>query len=242
MRHKVISIILALIIIGGIGSALNGGEDDKSTATTNTTNKDTSNTDSTKSTGSTNTDTSKSEPVEKSERVVTGKATDLGAGTFTGGKDIPVGLYDATPVDGQGNFTVNSSDGSLKINEILGAANGMGVSKVRVEVVEGDKIQLQSINKAHFEPVTTPFVTKAQQLSLYSGVWKAGEDIAVGRYKAVPVNGSGNFVVYDKSNMPKVNEILGGDAGGVKEVTFDIKDGEIINIASLNQVNITPVN
>jgi hypothetical protein len=36
--------------------------------------------------------------------------------------------------------------------------------------------------------------------------------------------------------------VLGGDAGGVKEVTFDIEDGDIINIANLNQVNITPVN
>jgi len=50
VRHKIITFILAIIIIGGIGSALNGSGDDKSTATTNTTNKDTSNTDSTKST------------------------------------------------------------------------------------------------------------------------------------------------------------------------------------------------
>lgn len=180
--------------------------------------------------------------VSLSQRQVAGKAVDLGAGTFTTGKDVQSGLYDVTPVQGQGNFIVNDSSDKLKINKVLGTSQGIGVSKVRVEIAEGDKIQLQSINKAHFEPVTTPYITEAKSISLYSGVWKAGKDIAIGRYKAVPASGSGNFIVYDQSGMPKVNEVLGGDAGGVKEVTFDIEDGDIINIANLNQVNITPVN
>ena len=39
-------------------------------------------------------------------RQVKGAAVTLGAGTFTGGKDVQVGLYDVTPGAGQsGNFS-----------------------------------------------------------------------------------------------------------------------------------------
>lgn len=217
---------------------------DSSTDTTASTNKPVSSDTQTAETESSNDDVDTSNvdssaDTSLSQRQVTGKAVDLGAGTFTGGKDVQSGLYDVTSVQGQGNFIVNSSSDNLKINEVLGISQGMGVSKVRVEIAEGDKIQLQSINKAHFEPVTTPYITEAKSMSLYSGIWKAGEDIAIGRYKAVPASGNGNFIIYDQSGMPKVNEVLGGDAGGVK---FDIEDGDIINIANLNQVNITLVN
>jgi hypothetical protein len=158
---------------------------------------------------------SQSKPAEK-QRQITGKATNLGAGTFTGGKDIPVGLYDVTPVSGTGNFTVNSSSGDLLVNEVLGKSSGLGVLKVRVKISKDDKIQLQSINKTHFEPVATPFVKSVQKVKLYSGTWTVGEDIAAGRYKASTPSGAGNFVVYDNSGLPGTNEILG--SGGVKEV------------------------
>jgi hypothetical protein len=177
----------------------------------------------------------------KKQRQVTGKATDLGAGTFQGGKDIQAGLYDVTPVGGEGNFTVKSSGGDLKINEVLGNVQSLGVLKVRVKISNGDKIQLQEINKAHFEPVITPFVKTVQALSLYSGRWVVGEDVAAGKYKATPVSGSGNFIVSSKNGMPVTNEILGGDMG-VKEVTVNLKDGEIIDIGSINQINFTPTN
>lgn len=176
--------------------------------------------------------------VEK-QRQVTGKATDLGAGTFQGGQDIQAGLYDVTPVDGSGNFTVTSSGGNLNVNEVLGDAEGLGVAKVRVQISDGDQIQLQGINKTHFEPVTAPFVKTVQTLSLYAGSWTVGEDIAAGRYTATPSSGTGNFVV-NKDGMPVTNEILGGDMG-VKNVTVNLEDGETINISGLNQVNFVPV-
>lgn len=117
---------------------------------------------------------------------------------------------------------------------------GMGVSKVRTKVTDGDTIQLQSINKAHFEPVTSQFATVKQVTQLYTGRWVVGEDIVAGRYVAAPASGNGNFVVYDALGLPKVNEILGDS--GVKQVTADLKNGEIIVISSLNQVNFTPQN
>lgn len=181
--------------------------------------------------------TNKTTP-KSGQRQVTGKAADLGAGTFEGGKDITAGVYDAASAEGQGNFTVNSSSGELLANEILGNSGEIGVSKVRVKISNGDVIKLQGINKTHFEPVTASFVKSVQNVSLYAGRFIVGEDIAAGRYVASAPSGSGNFVVYS-SKMPVVNEILG--QSGVKNVTVDLKNGNEINIAGLNQVNFVPV-
>ena len=43
--------------------------------------------------------------------------------------------------------------------------------------------------------------------------------------------------------MPSTNEILGGDAamGSVKQASIGLTDGDIINIASINQATLTPV-
>ena len=184
--------------------------------------------------------TSKSNDTSKKTRKVTDESTDLTEqGTFTGGKDIPVGLYDATAADGTGNFTITRSDGNLDINEILGVEEGQGVEKTRVNIKEGDKIELQSINKAHFEPVTSSFVTSLQTTNIYAGDWVIGEDVYSGRYIVTPGSGSGNFVVYDATTgLPKTNEILG--TNGVKQVTVDLSDGDRISVSSLNQVTLTP--
>ena len=189
-----------------------------------------------------NTNTSEtSNPTNASERQIAGTAIDLGAGTFVGGTNIQVGLYDVTPVDGQGNFIVHSSTGDLEVNEILGDPQNIGVAKVRVAISDGDVIELININKTHFEPVTTPFVTTVQEVYLYSGKWVVGEDIAAGRYQATATSGSGNFIVHDKSGMLITNEILGGSMG-VAEVTVNLQDGDVIEIDSINQVDLTPVN
>lgn len=173
-------------------------------------------------------------------RQIVGIATDLGAGTFRVGRDVPAGLYDVTPKDGQGNLAVTSSRGDLLINEILGDTQGIGVNKVRTKISDGDEIKLQGISKTHFEPVSTPFVTTVKNMNLYSGRFTVGEDIAAGRFKASVSKGNGNFVVYDKSNIPITNEIL-GQSIGVRDITMDLKDGDIIAISSLKQVNLTPV-
>jgi hypothetical protein len=233
-KHKIITGVLGIIILGSAISAIDGGNKNNSTnASTSTTKTKTTSSNTTKADNSTS---ATAQTVK--QRQVTGKATDLGAGTFTGGKDIPNGLYDATALDGTGNFTVNSSSGDLNVNEILGVQDGQGVAKVRVQISDGDKIQIQGINKTHFEPVTTPFVSSAQVTNIYSGSWIVGEEIYQGRYIVTPVNGSGNFIVYDSNGTTKTNEILGD--GGVKQVTVDLDDGDVVTAASLNQVTLTP--
>lgn len=227
-RHKVLTGIVVVIVI---------------VVMSNTNKKDATSTVASSNTASTTTSTpaTKTTPVVP-KRQVTGTATDLGTGTFKGGTDIKAGLYEVTPVQGQGNFTVTSKNGALNVNEVLGQASGMGVTQVRTKISNDDKIQLQGINKVHFQPVATPFVTTEQVEVLHSGEWIVGQDIVAGRYKAVATSGSGNFVVFT-DGMPGTNEILGGDSasGGVKQVSVDLTNGDVINIASINKATLTPV-
>jgi hypothetical protein len=171
-------------------------------------------------------------------RQVSGTAVTLGAGTFTGGKDVASGLYDVTPGAGQsGNFMV---DGDDSYNEILGVSESQGIPKVRVKISSGDKITISSLSVVAFTPVSTPFSTSYSTTSLYSGTFIVGEDIVAGRYVATPGAGqSGNFMV---DGSDSYNEILGGSSanGGVPSLTVNLTKGDIISISSLSQVIFTP--
>ena len=114
-KHKVATAVLAIIALIIMVSVANGGS--KPTTTDSTTTANTTPTSST-----TNKPATTSQPAAKvAARQVTGTATTLGAGTFTGGKDVANGLYDVTPGAGQsGNFT---SSGTDSYNEILGGGD-----------------------------------------------------------------------------------------------------------------------
>jgi len=226
-RHPIITGILALIVIfGGIGALANSNS---------------SNTSSQSASGSTNTQTSTqtTQPTTAPVRQVKGKVTTLGAGTFTGGKDVPVGLYDVTPGAGQsGNFIVTGTD---SYDEILGGDSTTGgVPKTRVQISNGDSIQISGLSSVTFTPVTAPFVTSHSLVTLYAGTFTVGQDIGSGRYVATPGTGqSGNFIV---SGNDSYDEILGGDSatGGVPKLTVNLTDGDVITISGLNQVTMTP--
>jgi hypothetical protein len=161
-------------------------------------------------------------------------AVTLGAGNYTGGRDVATGLYDVTTSPGQsGNFIVNGAD---SYNEILGSAAGLGVPKIRVKVSNGDEIQISGLSQVVFTPVTAPLVTRQAPATLYAGTWTVGQDVGPGRYVATPGPGqSGNFIIVSEG----VNEILGGSLG-VPSVTFTVHSGDVISISSLSQVTLTP--
>jgi len=165
-------------------------------------------------------------------RQVQGKATTLGAGTFSGGKDVPVGLYDVTAPGQSGNFIVTGTD---TYNEIF----GQGVTKIRVQISDGDQIQLSGLSSVTFTPVSKRFVTTHTPVTLYAGTFIVGQDIGAGRYVATTTPGSsGNFIV---SGTDSVNEILGQNGvGGVPSVTTDLSDGDVVTISGLGQVTMTP--
>jgi hypothetical protein len=170
-------------------------------------------------------------------RHLTGTATTLGAGTFTGGTDVAPGLYNVTTTPGQsGNFIVNGTD---EYNEILGANGIDGVPMVRAQISTGDSIQISGLSQVIFTPVSTPLVTTQSPVTLGAGTWTVGQDVGPGRYVATPGAGqSGNFII----DAEDVNEILGGSAadGGVPSVTFNVQSGDVITVSGLSQVTLTP--
>ena len=171
-------------------------------------------------------------PTPVPTRHTQGTAVTLGAGSFSGGTDVAVGLYDVTSGPGQsGNFIVNGTD---SYDEILGG--DLGVVKVRAKISLGDSIRISSLSQVQFTPVTSTFVTTHSQVALYAGTWTTGQDLGAGRYVATPgANESGNFII----DAEGVDEILGGSLG-VPNVTFNVHEGDVITISGLSQVNLAP--
>lgn len=170
-------------------------------------------------------------------RDVRGTAVTLGSGSFIGGTQVMSGLYDVTTEPGQiGTFIVTGAD---SYNETLDASGTRGVPKVRVQISTGDRIRITGLSEVVFTPVSTPFVTTQSAVDLYAGTWTVGQDLGPGRYVATPGTGqSGRFVI----GAEGVNVVLGGgpSAGGVPNVTFSVKGGDVIDISGLGQVALTP--
>lgn len=109
---------------------------------------------------------------------------------------------------------------------------------IRVQISNGDEIQISGSSQVDFTPVSTPFVTSQSAADLYAGTWTVGQDLGPGRYVATPAAGQrGNFTIQREG----INVILGGDhAGAVPSVTFNIQNGDVIAISGLSQVTLTP--
>jgi hypothetical protein len=234
-NHKALSIIGGIILLIIIVSVANGSSKPTSNtaATTNTTPT------STKS----STPATTAKPAAKvATRQVKGTATTLGAGSFTGGKDVANGLYDVTAGAGQsGNFSVTGTD---SYNEILGAADASlsQVPMIRVQISSGDQISISGLSSVTFTPVTAPFVTSQTTTNLYAGTFTVGQDIAAGRYVVTPGSGqSGNFSTSGGSDY---NEILGSDKSldEVPSLTVTLNKGDVIAISGMSQVTFTPSN
>lgn len=211
-------------------------------ASSNGSNKTANNSATTASTASQNQSAQSTDntPQKPATRQTKGTAVTIGAGTFTGGKDVAEGLYDVTAGAGQsGNFQVSGTD---SYNEVLGTSDSLGVPKVRAQISSGDQITISSLTSVTFTPVSTPFSTAHATTNLYAGTFTVGQDIGAGRYTVTPGAGqSGNFQV---SGNDSYNEILGSDKsmGAVPSVTANLSDGDTITISSLSQVTFTSSN
>ncbi|GAA0126885.1 hypothetical protein UT300019_27890 [Clostridium sp. CTA-19] len=105
--------------------------------------------------------------------------------------------------------------------------------------VESDK--KKSEEKVVEDKTKTRDNSTAVETVLATGNFIVGQDIPKGRYVCTS-DSSGNFIIYDKDNIPVVNEILGDENFGVTKVTVDIKDGEKIDIGGIKNVKFTPAN
>lgn len=165
------------------------------------------------------------------DETVKNNIKDFGAGEYTVGTHLDGGRYDIT-FNGDGNFTVYNGN-NLLTNEI-GGSNG--ISKYRAIFVNGSTFKIASMG-IHTTPVKQELKSYGD-ISLYAGYWIVGQDITAGRYKVTAPSGSGNFIIYNSNSVPKTNEILG--TNGVQDVTVNLENNDIINIANLNQINFTP--
>ncbi|EDS78160.1 hypothetical protein CBC_0675 [Clostridium botulinum C str. Eklund] len=77
------------------------------------------------------------------------KSVDIYAGYWVVGTDITKGRYKASTSKGNGNFIIYSSNGSAKVNEILGEA---GVKEVVVDLDNGDIVDIKGLNNIKLTP------------------------------------------------------------------------------------------
>lgn len=211
---KVWFLVVVVILLIGVAGASGGSDSDKDS--------------SSDSTSQSTQESEIKEPEVKKERIVSGTAKTLGAGTFMTGSDIKPGLYDAVPGAGEsGNFFTSGG-----ANEILGGE--YGVPKVRILLKADEEVKISGMTQVKFTPVKVPFVTSHANAKLYTGTFIVGEDIGAGRYKAKPATGeSGNFFTSGGTN-----EILGGEYG-VPDVTLNLSDGEEVQISGMDSVTFT---
>ena len=83
----------------------------------------------------------------------------------------------------------------------------------------------------------------AVETTLGAGEWYVGEDIPPGRYVITPPDDqSGNIGVCNKDDdYPSKSEILNPfGTNGVKSVTYDLEEGQKIEIRSMDAVLFTP--
>lgn len=73
----------------------------------------------------------------------------LSAGHWVVGQDIEAGSFDASAPSGSGNFVIWRGS-NLRTNEILGDST-WGVSSVRVNLANGDRISISGINRVNFD-------------------------------------------------------------------------------------------
>jgi hypothetical protein len=161
----------------------------------------------------------------------------LGSGDFTGGTDVDPGLYDVTAgQDQSGTFLVKGTD---SYSETLDSSGTSGVPEIRAHISTGDQIHISGLSQVFFTPVSTPLVTTQSTANLYAGTWTVGQDLGPGTYVATPGSGqSGTFDV----KAEDVHAILGSDPsrGEVASLTFTVENGDVIKIAGLAQVTLTP--
>lgn len=220
-------VIIIFLAIGIIGS-LNSKNETSDTASndSNTTNNESS-------------DKKEEKKEDKKEAYVnTAEAAELFTGEFVVGEDVKAGRYDITCTSGSGNFFVY--EGAMPVvNEILASSSnesmGLGVTKIQYDLKDGQKIVISGISNVVFTPSTVSLNTK-----LCTGMHVVGRDVPEGSYVATAPEGSGNFFVYSKSGMPRVNEILGKDDFGlsVEKVKLTVKEGEIIVISGIELVEL----
>lgn len=92
------------------------------------------------------------------------------------------------------------------------------------------------------EPKDFKVVTDTpKEITLKSGIFKVGDTISAGRYVCELAGGTGNLII-DDNGTTIINEVLdSSEKTGVKTVTCDLTNGEVIRINDIEKIKFIPV-
>jgi hypothetical protein len=179
-------------------------------------------------------------------RKVVGTQTTLQPGDYTGGTDIPVGIYEASRVTkgDSGSFHIRG-DKRYTVDEILGIDGESDSSpRVRVIILKGILISIGEEGPVRFKPVTSDYVTAHSHITLHSGAFVVGQDIGAGTYRATPGEGFGGVLyIVGTDGKTKLSSILDStpSSGEVGYLDLSLAEGETVNITGIPEVKFTPV-
>jgi len=203
MKHKIITGILAIVIIAGIGSAMGGGNKTAQTtapapATTQT--------------------TTASAPATQAE---TPKSSAIKAGMYKVGSDLSAGEY-VLISNGSSYFQV-SKDSTGALDSIV--CNDTFTNRSYVTINAGQYFEFK--NCSAYPTAQAPTVDTSSGV-LNAGMYIVGKDFSAGEYK-VEVDGANGYFEVDKDSLHSINSISANDMfTGSKYVT--VKTGQYIKL------------
>jgi len=217
MKHKIITVILVLVIIGGFGSAMNG---DKGTTTASIS------ADSATNSNKGTTATQPVSPVVAPEPVA--KDDSIKAGMYKAGTDLQPGEYVVIADDTSGGAYIQlSKDSTGTLESIIANDNVQG--RTYVTITSG---QYLTIKNAKTYPVAKAPKVAIEGNKLTSGMYKVGVDLQPGEYKASTLDSNG-YVEISKSSKHVLEDIVSNDNfTGEKYVT--VAAGQYVTLKNVN--------
>ena len=170
MKHKILSFIGAIILLGIIGSALGGGDDNLTATEPPTTNV----------TSTTGTEPS-TEPSPEPKATDEPKKTTYSNGKYLVGKDIESGLYKVTVTDEilKMGYVERANDINMEFDSII--ANIILTGDGYIEILSTDvAVKLQGVE---IEPIKIEDLVPAIQKEVSDGIYLIGYDLDAGTYK-----------------------------------------------------------
>lgn len=211
-KHKIITVILALVIIGGIGSAMG---DDTAAPTSSPAN-------STAATSSTKPTDSAIKPQETAKPQEPAKPTvkTYKAGMYKIGSDMPAGEY-VLVGSGMSYFEIDK-DSTGQMNSIL--ANDNFSKRSIVSVQDGQYLKLTGCTAYAFNDAPK---VQPKDGFMSEGMYKVGVDLPAGEYKVIPEGMP--YVEVSKDSSHTMNSIVSNDLPQ-GESYISIKDGQYIKL------------
>lgn len=212
--------LVAIIVIGIIGSVLGGND-----------NKPASNTPK-------NTSASSKAPILEPYSI------NLSSGHYTAGIDIPAGTYNVTAVSGAGNVSsTNMYSGGM--NSIMAPkADDLHIAEFKnLKLPEGETLSVSGVTiKLDSDEVDKSNISErtgntAKEITLSDGNYTAGKDFDPGTYDISWVKGSGN-VASDNMFASGLNVIIGEKEDSLHITRFENASFEKDNTLTISGVTI----